>query len=310
MTLCYWRTCEKFLQVVQALNHAHRRLVHLADQTQRVAVRHDVLGVEDDHGGGRVGEGSGRTFVDATRRRGRRMPIDGTGRARERRLDVRLLHRRRKRHDVRFPESAEVWTEPLTAKPKPAAIPPYPHTRVGDTARVACRPPRAPWCADSRDGLKGSAGPAKSRPSRFAGGDCACDLSLMTGEKRTLGASRIRKKETETSHTLDAFQNSTTLSLHLSPHHSLPSAAFSNTKRRAKVCAIAEDSRITSPSWPVVLSVPPGCDCDVRAFSPLLRSRAPSPHRRTRHGRLPQSPQRTARASPRCSCRASARHVR
>ena len=57
------------VQVVQALNHAHRGLVHLADQTQRVAVRHDVLGVEDDHGGGRVGEGSGRAFVDATRRR-------------------------------------------------------------------------------------------------------------------------------------------------------------------------------------------------------------------------------------------------
>ena len=53
---------------------------------------------------------------------------------------------------------------------------------------------------------------------------------------------------------------------------SLPSAAFSNTKRRAKVCAIAEDSRITSPSWPVVLSVPPGCDCDVRAFSPSSRA--------------------------------------
>ena len=161
------------VQVVQALNHAHRGLVHLADQTQRVAIRHDVLGVEDDHGGGRVGEGSGRAFVDATRRRGRRMPIDGTGRARERRLDVRLLHRRRKRHDVRFPESAEVWTETLTAKPKPAAIPPHPHTRVEDTARVACRPPRVPWCADPRDGLKGSAGPVKSRPSRFAGGDCA-----------------------------------------------------------------------------------------------------------------------------------------
>ena len=133
---------------------------------------------------GRAGRQRRVAFVDATRRRVGMPSTEPGGLAGRRR---RLLHRRR--HDVRFPESAEVWTEPLTLSPKQPRFPLPAH--ASGTPRASLSPASRAWCADSRDGLKGSAGPAKSRPSRFAGGDCACDLSLMTGEKRTLGASRI-----------------------------------------------------------------------------------------------------------------------
>ena len=124
------------------------------------------------------------------------MLISGTSRARKRRLDVRLLarHPRNKRHDVRSPESAEVWTEPLTARFRPATSPQPPtHARAGDTARVACLPPRAPWSAEPRDNLKGSTDPAKRQPatkSRRAVSRAGGDSSLASLRSRRSSRAR------------------------------------------------------------------------------------------------------------------------